>query len=81
MPCIRCLVVKSTEDRLLDDLRGLIQQEAILLKRVSNKGLTCIERGEIIKQLKELELQKKVKGKTLFTIGVSMMRIRAILFG
>ena len=74
-------MVKSTEDRLLDDLRHIIQQEAILLTRTASKGLTSVDRAEILKQLKELELQKSVKGKTLFTMGVSMMRIRAILFG
>ncbi len=72
----------NTEDRLLEELKKLLQQEELLrIKLFKTKGITSVERATVLKQLNEIELQKKVKGQTLFRMGVSQIRIRSILFG
>ena len=72
----------NTEERLLEELKKLLRQEELLrIKLFKTKGITSIERAVALKQLNEIELQKKVKGQTLFRMGVSQIRIRSILFG
>lgn len=57
----------NTEERLLEELKNLLRQEELLrIKLFKSKGITSVERAAALKQLNEIELQKKVKGQTLF---------------
>jgi len=72
----------NTEERILGELKKLIQDEqALRIRLFKERAMPATEKGLLLKQLNEIELQKKVKGQTLFRMGVSQIRIRSILFG